>query len=48
MNCFINLLVASVVARSGKTVEKHLEQLSELYEHFTGFVSPGKGRKSPR
>lgn len=48
MNCFINLLVASVVARSGKTVEKHLEQLSELYEHFTGFVSPGKGRKSSR
>ncbi|WP_129779308.1 MurR/RpiR family transcriptional regulator [Peristeroidobacter soli] len=48
MNCFIHLLVASVVARSGKTVEKHLEQLSELYEHFTGFVSPGKPRKSPR
>lgn len=48
MNCFINLLVASVIARSGKTLEKHLDQLSELYEHFTGFVSPGKGRKGSR
>jgi len=48
MNCFINLLVASVVARSGKTVEKHLEQLSELYEHFTGFVTPGRGGKGGR
>jgi DNA-binding MurR/RpiR family transcriptional regulator len=49
MACFINLLVTSVVARSGKSVEKHLEQISELFEHFTGFVGPAKvGRKGPR
>lgn len=48
MTCFINLLVTSVVARSGKAVEKHLEQLSELFEHFTGFVGPAKGRKGSR
>ena len=48
MSCFINLLVVSVVARSGKSVEKHLEQISELFEHFTGFVGPAKGRKGSR
>ncbi len=48
MSCFINLLVTSVVARSGKAVEKHLEQISELFEHFTGFVGPAKGRNGPR
>jgi DNA-binding MurR/RpiR family transcriptional regulator len=48
MNCFINLLVTSVVARSGKAVEKHLEQLSALFEHFTGFVGPSTGRNGQR
>ena len=48
MTCFINLLVTSVVARSGKGVEKHLQQISELFEHFTGFVGPARGRKNSR
>ncbi|MBL8268570.1 MurR/RpiR family transcriptional regulator [Steroidobacter sp.] len=48
MNCFINLFVTSVAARSGKSVEKQLEQISELFEHFTGFVGPSKGRKGSR
>lgn len=48
MNCFINLPVTSVVARSGKAVEEHLEQLSELFEHFTGFVGSSTGRNGQR
>jgi DNA-binding MurR/RpiR family transcriptional regulator len=48
MTCFINLLVTSVVARSGKAVENHLEQVSELFDHFTGFVGPVRGKKSSR
>lgn len=50
MACFINLFVTSVVARSGKNVEQHLEQISELFEHFTGFVGPARipGRRGSR
>ena len=48
MACFINLLVTTVVARSGKAVEKHLEKLSELFEHFTGFVGATKSGRRPR
>lgn len=48
MTCFINLLVTSVVARSGKSVEKHLAQMSELFEHFTGFVGTARGKKNSR
>lgn len=39
MTCLINLFVNAVVARSGSAVEKHLARVSELFDHFTGFVS---------
>jgi len=48
MTCFINLLVTSVVARSGRAVEQHLEKLSELFEHFTGFVGTSGSRRNSR
>lgn len=48
MTCFINLLVTSVVARSGKAVERRLEKMSGLFEHFTGFVGAAKGQRSSR
>ncbi|MET0535431.1 MAG: MurR/RpiR family transcriptional regulator [Steroidobacter sp.] len=48
MTCFINLLVTSVVARSGKAVEQHLEKMSSLFDHFTGFVGAAKGRRGSR
>ena len=41
MTCLINLFVNAVVARSGKSVEQHLERVSQLFAHFTGFVSSG-------
>ena len=49
MTCLINLFVNAVVARSGKSVEQHLERVSQLFAHFTGFVSNGtRARKSVR
>lgn len=44
MTCLINLFVNAIVARSGKSVERHLERVSELFAHFTGFVAAGGGR----
>jgi hypothetical protein len=44
MTCLINLFVNAIVARSGKSVERHLERVSELFAHFTGFVAAGSGR----
>jgi DNA-binding MurR/RpiR family transcriptional regulator len=44
MTCLINLFVNAIVARSGKSVERHLERVSQLFAHFTGFVNPGSGR----
>ncbi|MBL8267114.1 MurR/RpiR family transcriptional regulator [Steroidobacter sp.] len=43
--CLINLLVISVVAQSGAAVEKRLERVSSLFEHFTGYMSTTGGRR---
>lgn len=48
MTCLINLLVNAVVARSGTSVEKRLEQISALYDRFTGFTTPGGRRGNVR
>lgn len=44
MTCLINLLVTAVVGRSGPAVEKRLEQVSNLFDQFTGFVT-SSGRR---
>lgn len=39
MVCLINLLITSIVGKSGAAVEKRLEQVSTLFDEFTGFVN---------
>jgi hypothetical protein len=44
MTCLINLFVNGVIARSGAAVEKRLERISGLFEHFIGFVGERRTR----
>jgi DNA-binding MurR/RpiR family transcriptional regulator len=44
MTCLMNLFLNAVVARSGPSVENHLQEISDLFEHFSGWVGAG-GRR---
>ena len=45
MVALLNLLINDVVGKSGgHDVERRLEQVSTLYDEFTGFVRPGRTR----
>lgn len=48
MTCLIYLFINAVAARSGAAVEKHLERMSELYAHFTGWTGTGGERNAIR
>ncbi len=48
MVALLNLLINDVVGKSGgHDVERRLEQVSTLYDEFTGFVRPGRNRGAP-
>lgn len=46
LSCAVNLLVNDVIGSLGKTVEKRLERLSELYQAHTGHVGSPAVRKT--
>lgn len=46
--CLINLFLNAVVARSGASVEQHLDRISELYAHFTGWTDANAKRRATR
>lgn len=48
MTCFINLFLNAVVARSGPSVEKHMQEISDLFEQFSGWVGTGGSRASAK
>ncbi|MES2056491.1 MAG: MurR/RpiR family transcriptional regulator [Pseudomonadota bacterium] len=48
LGCAVNLLVNDVIGSLGKTVERRLERLSELYQAHTGHVGGSTTRKTDK